>query len=160
MTFDNSKTIIGLRIKLFAATVLLIVYIALAYAAKIIKFPVFGMSDTIVTLILVAVYVFLAILPMILNYQYIWFSDDDERIIFRYFTAGIVGGRKNSVEINKNSFEGYQINKKYFGLSKSLVLFQRIGQKTAQYPPIHITALNKDQTAKLIKALLKYSTTG
>lgn len=157
MTFDNSRTIISLRIKLFALTVLLLVYIALTYAAHLIKFPLLGMSDTVVTLILVAVYLFLAILPMLLNYQYVWFSDDEERIIFRYFTAGIIGGRKNSVEINKATFEGYQLEKKYFGLSKSLILFQRIGQKTAKYPPIHVTALNRDQLDKLLRALTKYT---
>lgn len=157
MTFDNSRTIISLRIKLFILTVLLLTYIALTYAAKLIKFPLFGMSDTVVTLILVAVYLFLAVLPMILNYQYVWFSDDEERIIFRYFTAGIVGGKKNSVEISKATFEGYQVEKKYFGLSRSLILYQRIGQKTAKYPPIHITALKKEHLDKLLKQLVKYS---
>ena len=34
MTFDNSKTIISLRIKLFAATVVLLAYLALAYVVK------------------------------------------------------------------------------------------------------------------------------
>ena len=157
MTFDNSKTIISLRIKLFALTVLFLSYIVLTYVARIIKFPLFGMSDVLFTTILVGIYLILAILPMVLNYQYVWFSDDEERIRFRYFTAGIVGGRKNSVEINKLTFEGFRIDKKYFGLSKSIVLFQRIGQKTATYPPIYITALSKEQYNQLLKTLLKYS---
>ena len=52
MTFDNSKTIISLRIKLFAVTVIFIAYLILAYAAEIIKFPLLGMSDTVWTIIL------------------------------------------------------------------------------------------------------------
>ena len=55
MTFDNSKTIISLRIKLFGATVLLLAFIVLTYIAKMIKFPLLGMSDTTWTLILVGI---------------------------------------------------------------------------------------------------------
>jgi len=157
MTFDNSKTIIGLRIKLFGATVVLLAYVALTYAAKIIKFPILGLSDTLVTLVLVGIYLFLAILPMILNYQYVWFSDDDERIIFRYFTAGLIGGKKNSVEIHKSALAGFKTDSKYFGLSKSLTLFQKVGQGKAKYPPIYISALSQDQKDKILKSLLKYS---
>lgn len=157
MTLDNSKTIISLRIKLFAATVILLTYMALVYAAKLIKFPLLGMSDTLATLILVGIYLIIAFRPMVLNYQYIWFSDDEEKIIIRYFTSGIVGGRKNSVEINKALFAGYQIEKQYFGLSRSLILFQRVGQGTAKYPPIYITALSKEHRSKLIRTLMKYS---
>ena len=45
---------------------------------------------------------------MILNYQYIYFSDDGDKIIFRYFTSGIISGSKNSVEIDKKTFTYYR----------------------------------------------------
>jgi hypothetical protein len=157
MTFDNSKTIISLRIKLFATTVILLTYIVLVYVAKLIKFPLLGMSDTLVTLVLVGIYLIMAFLPMILNYQYIWFSDDEEKIIIRYFMSGIIGGRKNSVEINKATFAGYKIEKEYLGLSRSISLFQRVGQGTAKYPPIHITALSKEERSKMLRALMQYA---
>lgn len=157
MTFDNSKTIIGVRIKLFGATVVLLAYIALVYAAKLIRFPILGMNDTTWTLILVAVYLVLAFLPMILNYQYVFFSDDGESLVFRYFTAGIVGGKKNSVEINKTTFKGYIAESKYLGLTQYIVLYQKIGENTAKYPPIYISALKKDQRLKLFSALKKYT---
>ena len=56
MTFDNSKTIISLRIKLFGATVIILAFIVLTYIAKMIKYPLLGMSDTAWTLILVGLY--------------------------------------------------------------------------------------------------------
>jgi len=115
MTFDNSKTIISLRIKLFAATVVLLAYLALAYVIKLIKFPLLGMSDTVWTIIFIVIWVILAFMPMVLNYQFISFSDEGEFIVFRYFNAGIVGGKKNSVEINKATFAGYKVDTRYFG---------------------------------------------
>ncbi len=158
MTFDNSKTIISLRIKLFAATVVFLAYIVLAYIAKLIKFPLLGMSDTTWTLILVAIYLIIAFLPMILNYQYVYYSDDTEKIIFRYFTAGIVGGRKNTVEIDKRTLSGYEIVPELFGLRQKITLYQRFNEGVAKYPPFYISALSRDERARMVKSLNLYST--
>lgn len=94
---------------------------------------------------------------MIFNYQFIYFSDDGDNIVFRFFTAGIVGGKKNSVEINKKTFAGFKTDSKFFGLGRSITLFQHIGNGVAKYPPIHISALTRVQRTKVIQALTKYS---
>lgn len=156
MNFDNSKTIISMRIKLFFATVLFLTYILLAFAAGVIKFPLLGMGETFWTIILTICYLIVVFIPMFLSYQYIYFSDDEEKITFRYFTAGIAGGRKNSVEINKNVFSGFQIDKKFFGLVKTITLYQRSRQGTAKYPPIYISALNREQISRITRSLNMY----
>ena len=153
MTFDNSRTIISLRIKLFGATIVFLAYIILTYAAKLIKFPLFGMSDTVWTLILVAIYLFVAFLPMLLNYQFIFYSDEGENIVFRYFTSGIVGGKKNSVEINKKTFSGYNIESRFFGLIQSITLFQKFNEGVAKYPAVYISALTREEKAKVLRSL-------
>lgn len=157
MTFDNSKTIISLRIKFFFATIFLLGYVALAYVARLIKFPLLGLSDTIWTLFFVVIFLFVAFSPMVLNYQFIYFSDDGDNIVFRYFTAGIVSGRKNSVIIDKSKFAGYKTDSKFFGLVISIVLFQRVGPDIAKYPPVYISALTKEQRAKVIWSLKNHS---
>ena len=157
MTFDNSRTIISLRIKLFGATIVFLAYIVLTYVAKMIKYPLFGMSDTAWTLILVGIYLLVAFLPMFLNYQFIYFSDDDENIVFRYFTAGMVGGKKNSVEINKKTFSGYKIESRLFGLIQSITLFQRFKEGVAKYPPVYISALTREERAKVFRSLNIYA---
>ncbi len=157
MTFDNSKTIISLRIKLFAATVVFLAYITLSYVAKLIKFPFLGLSDTTWTTVLVAIYLIIAFMPMVLSYQYVFFSDDTEKIIFRYFTAGIVGGRKNTVEIDKRTFSGYKIEPELFGLKQKLTLYQRFNEGVATYPPFYISALSDAERAKMVKSLNQYA---
>jgi hypothetical protein len=156
MTFDNSKAIISLRIKLFAATILLLGYIILAYPAKVMKFPVLGLSDTVWTLIVVALWLIISFLPMVMNYQYVSYSDEGENLVFRFFTTGIVGGKKNSVEIHKSVFAGYTTESELLGLSKCIILFQKVGQGTAKYPPIYITALSRGERAKLFSSLNSY----
>jgi hypothetical protein len=153
MTFDNSKRIINLRITFFLATILLLAYLAVAYVAKLIKFPLFGVSDTVWTLILVGVWVILTFMPMFLNYQFVSYSDDSEKIIFRYFTTGFVSGKKNSVEIDKKSFSGYSIKSVFFGLVQSIILYQRFAEGEAKYPPIYISALSREEKAKVIRSL-------
>jgi hypothetical protein len=157
MTLDNSKTVISLRIRLFFAIVVLIAFIIMAYFAKIIKFPLLGMSDTVWILILGGINLTIAFMPMILNYQYIFYSDDGEKIIIRYFTAGIVGGRKNSVEIDKRSFAGYKTESRFFGLIHSITLYQRFQEGAAKYPPVYISALTKEERAKIIRSLNSFA---
>jgi hypothetical protein len=157
MTFDNSRTIISLRIKLFAATIIILAYVVLTYVAKMIKYPVLGMSDTAWTLILVGIYLLVVFLPMYLNYQFIHFSDDGEKIVFRYFNAGIAGGRKNSVEISKKTFSGYKRESKFFGLIQSIILFQKFNEGVAKYPPVYISALTREERTKVLKSLNLYS---
>jgi hypothetical protein len=157
MTFDNSKTIISLRIKLFTATVILLAFIVMTYIASIIHYPLLGMNETAWTLILVALYLAYAFMPMYLNYQYIYFSDDGEAIIFRYFTAGIVGGRKNSIEIHKTSFSGYRTESRMFGLIKAIHLYQKLPEGIAKYPPLYISVLTKEERDKIFGVLNRYS---
>ena len=157
MTFDNSKTIIGLRIKLFGATILFLTYIVLTYIAGIIKYPLLGMSDTTWTIILVCLYLFFAFLPMFLNYQYIYFSDEGENIVFRYFTSGIVGGKKNSIEINKKTFSGYKSESRFFGLIRSVTLYQQFKEGIARYPKVYISALSSGERTKVLRLLNLYS---
>lgn len=157
MTLDNSKTIVGVRIKLFGATIVLIGYLICAYAANLIRFPLLGLSDTFWTVTLSGIWVFLAILPMILNYQFVFYSDDTDKIVFRYFTSGIVGGKKNSVEIDKRSFGGYKTERRMFGLIQSITLFQNFREGVAKYPPVYISALSKEERTKIFKALNSYS---
>jgi hypothetical protein len=157
MTFNNSRTIISQRIKLFAVTVLLLTYLALAFVIGYIKFPLLGISDTIWTTVLILFWLVMALRPMVLNYQYISFSDEGDLIIFRYFTAGIVGGKKNSVEINKAVFSGYKIESRFFGLIESIILFQSTPKGAAKYPPIYISALTREEKAKVVKSLNQHT---
>ena len=155
MTLDNSKALISLRIRLFVQTVLLIALIILIYFVKIIDFPLLGLNETAWTLIILSVYFILAFYPMVLNYQYIYFSDEDDKIIFRYFMAGIVGGRKNSVEISKESYAGYRVEKRFLGLDRSIILFQHLPKGLAQYPPVHISILSKKERARILHSLYR-----
>jgi hypothetical protein len=157
MTFNNSKTIVKMRIRIFAETVLLFAYIIVVYFAELIKFPLLGIPQTTLTIVLVSIYFILVFYPMVLNYQYVVYSDEGDSIVVRYFMTGIVGGRKNSIEINKTSFAGFKTQKKYFGLMHSVTLFQYLREGVASYPPVYISNLAKNEKAKVLNSLLLHS---
>jgi hypothetical protein len=157
MTFDNSRTIISMRIKLFGATVLVLAFIVLTFVAQMIEYPLLGMSDTTWTLILLGLYIAYALMPMILNYQYISYSDEGESLVIRYFTAGIIGGKKNSIEINKLSFSGYKSDVRFFGLKRSITLYQKFREGVGKYPPVYISALSADERSKLLRSLNQHA---
>jgi hypothetical protein len=157
MTFDNSKSIIKFRIRLFVVTTVVLAYLILTYMAEIIKFPVLGMSETYWTLILTVIWLIIAITPMVLNYQFIYFSDDSDKLVIRYFNAGIFGGKKNSVEIDKRTFSGYTTETRFFGFILSLTLLQRFNEGIAKYPPIYISALSSKERSQLFRILNSYS---
>jgi hypothetical protein len=115
------------------------------------------MSDTVWTVIFIAIWIILAFMPMVLSYQFISFSDEGEFIIFRYFNAGIVGGKKNSVEINKATFAGYKVETRFFGQIESITLFQKFQQGVAKYPPVYISALTREEKRKVVKSLNIYA---
>ena len=157
MTFNNGKTIVKMRIRIFTETILLIAYIIVVYFAELLKFPILGLSQTTVTIALVCIYFVLVFYPMALNYQYVFYSDEGDTIVFRYFMTGIVGGRKNSVEINKTSYTGFKTEKRFFGLMHSVTLFQQMREGVANYPPIFISNLTKQEKFKVLNSLLLHS---
>jgi hypothetical protein len=157
MTFDNTRTIIIQRLTLFGATVIFLAYIVLTYFAKLIKYPLIGMSDTAWTVMLVIIYLFIVFLPIFRKYQFVYYSDDGDSIVFRYFDSGIFGGRKNSVEIKKHTFSGYKTESTLFGLKQRIILFQNFKEGVAKYPPVYITALTYKEREKVIRSLTLFT---
>jgi len=157
MTFDNSKTIIKLRLRLFIATICMLVYIYFVYYGKQLRFPVLGITEFYATLLLTAIYLLLAFLPLVLKYRYIYFSDDGKQIIFRYYSVGFLSGKKSSVEIPKNEFAGYSINKRFTGLIRSIILYRLMRNKKASYPPVYISSLTRSELNKITEALDRYN---
>jgi len=157
MTLNNNKSIINLKIRARTAIILFLTYLILAYAARVIKFPLLGISSTVWTIIVSLIFLFIIFFPVLLEYQYLFYSDEGNDIIFRYFSSGVVEGKKNSVEINKKTFTGFTLEKKFFGLIQSIVLYQRLKEGVAKYPPIFISALNRKDKEKLLSSLNSFA---
>ncbi|HBC78060.1 MAG TPA: hypothetical protein DEO60_07370 [Bacteroidales bacterium] len=157
MTINNSKSVINLKILQRTSIIVYLIFLALAFAAMIIKFPLLGMSRAVWTIILSVIFLMIILLPVLFSYQYMFFSDEGEAIIFRYYSTGLIEGKKNSVEIGKKSFSGFTFDKKFFGLVQSITLYQRMKEGIAKYPPIYISAINRQDRDSILKSLNSYA---
>lgn len=152
MTFDNSRTIISLRLRVFIASILLIVFVFFTFLETKINFPVLGLDSDAWTAIVLIIYAGLAFYPLVLKYKYFYYSDDGPNLVFRYYPVGLFTGKKNSVEIPKSEFVAYKIEK-YFLFLKKITLSRKIDRRIAQYPEIHLGSLRKKEFNKLASSL-------
>jgi hypothetical protein len=157
MTLNNSKSIVNLKIRARTAIILFLTYLILAYAARVIKFPLLGIGSFVWTLFITVGFLLVILFPVFLKYHYVFYSDEGNEIIFRYFTTGVVEGKKNSIEISKKTFSGFTLEKKFLGLIQSITLFQRLKEGVAKYPSIYISGLNRKDKEKIVSSLNSFA---
>ncbi len=93
------------------------------------------------------------------DFQYIAFDLTGEKLTLRYFSI-VRFGRKNyqSIEFPVRSFYDYRLEKSVFGLVNDLILVTRTPRGIAEYPPVSLAALNKEERQLLenhLRGLLK-----
>lgn len=72
-----------------------------------------------------------------------------------YYSVATALKNYHTVEIEHGSFKGFEVRKRYAGLQKQLIL--TIGSKLglADYPPISISILRKNELSQVITVLTK-----
>jgi len=157
MTINNSKSVINLKLLLRISIIIYLTFLVLSLAAGIIKFPLLGMGKTTWIIVLTLCFLIIMLIPLIMNYQYIFFTDEGDTIIFRYYTTGLFSGNKNSVEIEKRTFSGFTLDKSFMGLIQSVTLYQRMKEGVAKYPPIFISGLKRKDKETILQSLTSYA---
>ena len=156
MIFDNQHTTIRVYLwKMFLA-IFFAVVIVFFLASQWFNKPFLGLERSGLILIAVVLYLLIIIFIYILDLKYIYFNDDGDRIILRYYPIRPLARKKRSIEIPKTALAKYEIRRSFLNLNRSLVLYQRVKNKVAKYPPIGITSLTKKEREMLEKQLLKY----
>jgi len=137
-------------------TALFVVYILLAYFARVFRNSIPSDILDLMTIIISVFYLLSILWPVIWQYKYIYFSDDGKLIILRWYSIGLVSGESKSIEIPKEAFAGFEITKKYLGLFQYITLYQNFQNRRAGYPPVIINALSRQQYEKIAHALSLY----
>jgi hypothetical protein len=88
---------------------------------------------------------------------FVFYSDQGEKIILRYYSLSLFNSRKNSIEIPKQQLVKYELKSFYFGTQKMLILHQLFRDKVAKYPPISISALDPGDQEKILNSLKKHT---
>lgn len=156
MTIDIQRTVIKTQLRRLVLLVLYALLLVIIIVFGNPKYDFLGISNYLWVTIITALLAIVFVIEALLELNYIYFCDNDDRIVFRYFSMGFLNKSKNSIEIPKDRFSGYILKESLFGYKKKLILTQRIKDIDAKYPAVSISALNKEETSKLLKELDKF----
>ncbi|MCZ4693758.1 hypothetical protein DWB61_09910 [Ancylomarina euxinus] len=103
------------------------------------------------------IYVLLIVLNLAREYNFIIYKETDDKLIMRYYPLHPFHDKFKSIEISKQTFSHFELEKRNLGLREDLYLFQMSAKGLAKYQGISLSALSKEQRAELLGSLSKYS---
>ncbi len=158
MIIDIKKTILRKNLGKFIALIILALVICVLLFVPFSHDLFRGLSNSMLAIFIAIAYMIYAFYESFRNYNYIYYSDESDKIILRYFSPGIFTSKKNSIEIPKKDFAGYQLNDFFMHYRETLTLLRHSGKNIARYPPVSITALSPDERDSLLYSLNKLKT--
>jgi hypothetical protein len=156
MLIDTRKKVIATQLRRMITMLIFALSIIIVLLTGKMPHTFLGLNKYNWALVIAAIYLVVPIFEGILELYYIYFSDDKNVLTFRYFSLGYFNRKKNMIEIPVHEFSKFEIRKMIFGLKQKLILYRRIKDKDAKYPPISISLLNKKERESLITALSHY----
>jgi hypothetical protein len=157
MLIDIKRTVIKTQLRrlitLIAVTLIMLMIVLLGGRQN----DFLGINRYQWGLIVGLIYILSLMIEGALELNYIYFSDDEDMIIFRYFSMSVFNKKKNSIEIPKDKFGGYKIVESLGGFKKQIILYQQLKKEKAKYRPVSITSLKGDELKILTTSLDKYS---
>jgi len=88
--------------------------------------------------------------------NFVFYSDQGEMLIMRYYPLSLFNSKKHSIEIPKQQFVKYELKPFFFGREHKIVLYQHFRNKVVAYPPISLSALEEEDRTLIIASLQKY----
>ncbi|MBN2610740.1 MAG: hypothetical protein JXB00_04210 [Bacteroidales bacterium] len=157
MIIDIRKTVLRRNVRSFFTTIIFLVAIAMFLVSDLLSYEIMGVKKYNYAIALAAVYIGLVFYNAFRNYHYIYYNDEGEKIILRFFSLGYFTRKKSSIELRRKDFAGFMVEKEFFGLRENLVIFQKTANRAAKYPPVSLTALTKDEKSKMLGSLKSFT---
>jgi hypothetical protein len=89
-----------------------------------------------------------------IDFQYISFTVDNGKVTLRYYSVVKFGSKDyHSIEFPQESFYQYRVEKSVLGMAKDLILIIRTKSGIAEYPPVSMAALDKNQQESILRQL-------
>lgn len=155
MIIDIEKTIIQKTKGKFIALIVLIVVICFLLFFPFNKDLFSGLENSMLAVFTAVAYVVYAFYESFRNYNYVYFNDESDRLVLRFFPTAMFTKSKNSIEIPKKEFAGYKLNSFFMRYRETITLFRKTSKGVAKYPPVSITALSNNERNSLLLTLNK-----
>ncbi len=152
MKFENTRKTLIINQFRYIALIAFIVIVVILLTTDLIKTEFLGLNKYYWAAIVTIIYLAQNILEYLKGYNYIYFSDENNKILFRYIPLRPFRNKRYSVEIRKDEFHGYKVERSS-PFRKEIILYVKTPQGIAKYPSISISALNENEFNKLKKSL-------
>lgn len=152
---DNRKTVIYHRLGWFLATLGLIVLLTLVFYAKGFA-DLFGIDKSILSTVFTGIYLGVAALYFIIDYQYVRIEVNEQRMRVRYSSLRPFVAHNKAFEISRRQKINFRISKSFLGLKSSLIIELETAKGKALYPPVCISALSRSENKKLSRFIAGY----
>ena len=153
MVIDIRRTAIRVRLRGLITAVVFGIVILLIMIMDIFSENILGITRSYLILFLSIIYLIFILFIYFKDYQYIYFSDESNKIILRFYSMRPLSQSKRSIEIPRGNLARYEIMTKAFGFKDKIVLYQKVKGGVYKYPPVSITALSPNEKKQLIQAL-------
>ena len=155
MKIENTKKTLFINQLRYIMVIAFIVFVVVLLTTDLIREDFLGLNKYYWAVIVSLIYLGQNIVEYLKDYNYIYFNDENNKILFRYIPLRPFRNKRYSIEISKEKFHGYKIERPSI-FKQEIVLFVKTPQGIAKYPPISISALNEEELNKLKKALNKH----
>tara|TARA_R110001583_G_scaffold48974_3_gene153443 strand:+ start:5311 stop:5769 length:459 start_codon:yes stop_codon:yes gene_type:complete len=150
MTLSNQNRAAHIKLFYYIVTFL---YLSLTVLTVYLN-PVY-MTPILISLFVI--FVVLVGLNLTRENNFIIYKETDDKIIMRYYPLHPFHDKFKSIEISKQTFSHFELEKRNLGLREDLYLFQMSAKGLAKYPGISLSALSKAQRSEVLESLSKYS---
>jgi len=157
MKIDNRKHINKIWLTKAFITLLFTLSIVAILIFKVFDRPGVVINKYYLIIIVSVLFILVNVISWWRNPYYFFFSDEEDMLIFRFYPLGIFFSKKNSVQIPKAKFIGFELKRYFMGREEKIILIQNYRNRIAKYPPINLSAVKKEDREKLKIILSAYS---
>jgi prepilin signal peptidase PulO-like enzyme (type II secretory pathway) len=144
MIVENKSRVVKLK-RLFFLVSLIIAIVALVLF--LLDFTIYGIAC-------VGVFALWFLYFQVIDYQYIKFSDENNKILLRYYKAVTFGKAGfNSIEFPKRIIQNAYFENSMFGKLTDLTFIVKTKRGIAEYPSVSLTALPKEERKRIQNVL-------
>jgi hypothetical protein len=158
MKIDNQKNTYRLWLSRLVMTIVFTLSIIVIIFLPWPQDSEFWLSKYYLVILVSLIYIGLNLVNYLKVPHFVSYSDQGEMIVMRYYPLSLFTSRKHSIEIPKKQFVKFEIKDFLFGTQQKIILYQHFRDKIAKYPPISLSAVDKEDREMILKSLSKYVT--
>jgi hypothetical protein len=156
MVIENRKNTLRVWLVKFVATVIFTPLIMVFSFSIYFNKPVLGFDRIWYIVALCVAYLSVFVYYWLLKPDFVFFNDQGDRIIMRYYTVRAFNKKKYAIEIPKRDFVKFESERFFFG-NERLILYQRLRNGLGKFPPVSLSAVKKTDRKRIKEALTRYS---